>query len=248
MEIGQITNEKKKAIINKKFPLAAKYDPAWQLENEMGSPCLWLVEAVTRKMHLQPGIKILDLGCGSAISSIFLAKEYGVQVFATDPGVHASENQKRVQAANVEHLVFPINAEAHSLPYADNFFDAGICVNAYQFFGTADTYFNQHLGMLMKKGAEIGFALFGIYKEFENLVPEYLKEHWWNDFYYFHSLDWWKRHFIRCGSVDIVFADDFDGDGNEIAMKWEPIPDRMNMVRVDAGRNLSWFRLIIRKC
>ena len=248
MELQQITHEKIEVIINPNFPLAAKYDPVWQLENELGCPCLWLVEAVTRKMHLQPGMKLLDLGCGKAISSIFLAKEFGVQVFATDLWITASENQKRIQAANVEHLVFPINAEAHSLPYADSFFDAAICVNTYQFFGTADTYFNEHLGKLMKTGAEIGFALFGPYQEFENLVPEYLKEHWWNDFYYFHSLDWWHRHFLRCGSVEIVFADDFDGGGNEIAMKWEPIPDRMNMVRADAGRNLSWFRLIIKRC
>jgi len=247
MEINEITNEKKEAIIDRNFPLAAKYDPVWQLENEMGGPCLWLLEALTRKMHLQPGMKILDLGCGNAISSIFLAKEFGVQVFATDRWVKASENQERIQAANVEHLVFPINADAHSMPYAEKFFDAAICVNAYQFFGTADTYFSEHLGKLMKIGSEIGFALFGIYHEFEMLVPDYLQKHWPNDFYFFHSLDWWKRHFIRCGSVDIVFADDFDGDGNEIAMKWEPIPDRMKMVRIDAGRNFSWFRLIIKK-
>ena len=246
MDINKITPEKKKAIINDKFPLAAKYDPIWQLENEMGGPCLWLVEAVTRNMDLKPGMKVLDMGCGNAISSIFLAKEYGVQVFATDFDVSASENQKRIMAANVEHLVFPIHAEAHSLPYADAFFDAALCVNSYQFFGTSDTYFNNFFGKLLKSRGEIGLALFGIYKEFDDLVPDYLKEHWWNDFYFFHSLDWWKRHFKRCGIVDVDFSDDFDGLGNEIAMKWEPIPDRIKLVRTDAGRNISWFRIVLK--
>lgn len=241
------TKEKKKAIINHKYPLAAKYDPEWQLENEMGSPCLWLTEAVAQKMNLKSGMKVLDMGCGKAVSSIFLAKEYGVQVFATDLWISASENQKRIEEAGVDHLVFPIHAEAHSLPYAEDFFDAVLCINSYQFYGTADTYFNQYFGKLIKQGGEIGFALFGIYKEFDDLVPGYLKEHWWNDFYYFHSLDWWKRHFKRCGSVDIQFSDDFNGDGNDIAMKWESIPDRMQLVRIDAGRNLSWFRIILRK-
>ena len=117
MDKDQITNEKKAAIINGKFPLAAKYDPEWQLENEMGSPCLWLAEAVSKKMNLKPGMKVLDLGCGKAISSIFLAKEYGVKVFANDLWVEASENLKRIQEANVEDMVFPIHAEAHALPY-----------------------------------------------------------------------------------------------------------------------------------
>jgi len=247
MEKAQITQAKKDAIINHKFPRAAKYDPEWQLENEMGSPCLWLAEAVTEKMCLKPGMKVLDLGCGMAISSVFLAKEYGVKVFATDLWVAASDNMKRVQDAGVEDLVFPIQAEAHALPYADNFFDAVICLNSYQFYGTADTYFNDHLGKLVKPHGEIGFALPGIFEEFDDLVPEYLKEHWWSDFYYFHSLDWWKRHFRRCGKVDIIFADDFDGYGAEMMPLWESIPNRMQMIRTDNGRNFCWYRLVIKK-
>jgi hypothetical protein len=31
------SDEKKKAIIDEKSPRAARYDPEWQLENEMGS-------------------------------------------------------------------------------------------------------------------------------------------------------------------------------------------------------------------
>lgn len=247
MEKHQITQEKKVAIVNKRFPRAAKYDPKWQLENEMGSPCLWLVDAVSEKMNLKAGMKVLDLGCGTAMSSIFLAKEYGVKVFATDLWVDAYENLKRIQEAGVDDLVFPIRAEAHSLPYAKNFFDAVICLNSYQLYGTADTYFNDNLEKLVKQGGEIGFALPGILREFDDLVPDYLKEHWWNDFYYFHSLDWWKRHFRRCGTVDITFADDYDGYGVQMMPLWEAIPDRMQMIRTDNGRNFCWYRLIIKK-
>ena len=241
------SEEKKKALIDEKYPLAAKYDSEWQLENEMGSPCLWLIESLTRKMDLKPGMRILDLGCGKAVSSIFLAKEFGVQVFATDLWVDASDNWQRICEAGVEKLVCPIHAEAHALPYSDGFFDAAISVNSYQFFGTSDIYFNEYFGKLVKKGGQIGFALPGIFQEFEDVVPDYLKEHWWADFYYFHSFDWWKRHFKRCGTVDIKFVDDFDVEGNNIMMKWEPIPDRIKLVRTDNGRNLSWIRLVLMK-
>lgn len=239
--------EKRKALIDKKYPLSAKYDPDWILENEMGCQCLWLVEALAQKMNLQPGMRVLDMGCGKAMTSIFLAKEFGVQVFANDLWVSQNDNWKRICESGVEDLVVPINAEAHTLPYADNFFDAAISVNSYQFFGTADTYFNDYFGKLVKQGGQIGFALPGIYKEFDDIVPDYLKEHWWSDFYYFHSFDWWKRHFKRCGTVDIEFIDDFDGEGNNLMMKWEPIPERMKLVHIDNGRNLSWIRMVLRK-
>jgi len=247
MEKEQITQEKKAAIINPKFQRAAKYDPEWQLLNEMGSPCLWLADAVSEKLNLKPGMKVLDLGCGRAISSIFLAKEYGVQVFATDLWIDASDNWQRIREAGVEDLVCPVHAEAHSLPYANDFFDAVICLNSYQFYGTADTYFNDHLGKFVKPGGKLGFAIPGLLKEFDDLVPDYLKEHWWNEFYYFHSLDWWKRNFRRSGAVDIDFADDFSGYGMEMALLWEAIPDRMQMVRVDDKRNICWFDLILSK-
>lgn len=67
---------------NDRFPLASKYDPQWVIENQMGPNALWLMEWLCRDMHLRPGMRVLDMGCGKAISSIFLAKEFGVQVWA----------------------------------------------------------------------------------------------------------------------------------------------------------------------
>ncbi len=39
-----------------------------------------------------PGLRVLDLGCGRASSSIFLCREFGVQVWAADLWFSASEN------------------------------------------------------------------------------------------------------------------------------------------------------------
>jgi len=35
-------------------------------------------------LTLRPGMRVLDLGCGTALTSIFLAREYDVEVWATD--------------------------------------------------------------------------------------------------------------------------------------------------------------------
>jgi cyclopropane fatty-acyl-phospholipid synthase-like methyltransferase len=63
-------------------------------------------------------MKVLDMGCGKGLTSIFLAKEYGVTVFANDLWIDATENLLRFEEAGVAAQVYPIHAEAHALPYA----------------------------------------------------------------------------------------------------------------------------------
>jgi cyclopropane fatty-acyl-phospholipid synthase-like methyltransferase len=110
----------------KKYPRTEKYDNNWVSENWMGPNPLWLLEELCEHMELKPGMKVLDMGCGKGITSVFLAKEFGVTVFANDLWISATENLKRFEEAGVAELVFPIHAEAHALPYAEGFFDAAI--------------------------------------------------------------------------------------------------------------------------
>src|SRR5437868_11248292 len=84
----------------------------------------------------------LDLGCGRASSSIFLHREFGVEVWATDLWFSASENIQRIQDADVEGHVFPIHADAHSLPFAAEFFDAILSIDSFVYYGTDDLYLN----------------------------------------------------------------------------------------------------------
>ncbi|HXO03842.1 MAG TPA: methyltransferase domain-containing protein, partial [Stellaceae bacterium] len=72
---------------------------------------------------LRTGMRILDLGCGKATSSIFLAREFGAEVWAADGATSPSENRKRAVALGCEASVFPLRVNAHSLPFAKEFFD-----------------------------------------------------------------------------------------------------------------------------
>ena len=78
---------------DERFPRSSKYSAAWVAEHPFGANPLWLCEWLTSAMELEPGMRVLDLGCGRAKSSVFLAREYGVQVFATDLWIQASEAQ-----------------------------------------------------------------------------------------------------------------------------------------------------------
>ncbi len=106
-----ISKEEAKAMLaNDRFPRASKYDAMWVLENSMGPHPLWLAESLCAHMDLKPGMRVLDLGCGKAISSIFLAKEFGVKVWATDLWIKPHENAARISEAEFEDQVFPIYA------------------------------------------------------------------------------------------------------------------------------------------
>src|SRR5689334_644981 len=123
------------------FPRASAYNPDWILAGVSGGAnVLWLAEWLTSAMDLRPGMKVLDLGCGRAMSSIFLRREFGAQVWAVDLWFSATENLERIRDAGVEDGVFPIRAEARSLPFAEAFFDAVVSLDSFIYYGTDDLY------------------------------------------------------------------------------------------------------------
>jgi len=124
-----VTNEElREALTFPQFPLSAKYDPEWMIVNEMGPSSVWLTEYLVQAMELESGMRVLDMGCGKAMSSIFLAREYGVQIWANDLWISPTDNWQRIREAGVEELVFPIRAEAHALPYAEGFFPSSSAI------------------------------------------------------------------------------------------------------------------------
>ena len=106
-------------LVSERFPRSSQYHPEWVLANASGGAnALWVTEWLTTALDLRPGMRVLDLGCGRASSSIFLRREFGVQVWATDLWFSAAENMQRIQDAGVEEGVFPLHVDARSLPFA----------------------------------------------------------------------------------------------------------------------------------
>jgi cyclopropane fatty-acyl-phospholipid synthase-like methyltransferase len=232
-----------------RYPRSAKYSIQWIVENELGSHCLWLMESLCGVMELHPGMRVLDLGCGKATSSIFLAKEYCVQVWAADLWVPPTENWQRILSAGMEEQVYPLRAEARELPFADGFFDAIVGINCLQFFGTDDYYLPNHLVKLVKPGGQIGMVVPGILQEFEGLAPDYLRSHWEPGFYAWHSPGWWSGHWLHSGMVEVECADAFpNGEGYGIFQRFgEALHGEDTMVGIDAGRNITFVRTVVRR-
>ncbi len=118
-----------------RYPRSSAYDPQWTVDNQMGPHALWLLEWLAPALGLdtlRPGARVLDLGCGRAMTSVFLAREYDVQVTAADLWIKPDENARRIAEAGVADRVQPVLAEAHDLPFGAETFDAIVSVDAYQ--------------------------------------------------------------------------------------------------------------------
>src|SRR5205085_559968 len=67
------------------------YDPRWIIDNQMGPHPLWLMEWLCEAFDLPARARVLDLGCGKALTSIFLAREFG--------GLRAARRDRRHRPA-----------------------------------------------------------------------------------------------------------------------------------------------------
>src|SRR6202046_1886968 len=165
-------------LVSKRFPRATKYSPDWVLASvSSAANPLWLSEWLAAAMDLRPGMRVLDLGCGRAASSIFLRREFGVQVWAADLWFSASENLQRIRDAGVEDGVFPIHADARSLPCAAEFFDAVVSIDSFFYYGTDDLYLN-YLARFVKPGGPVAVVGAGLMREIEGVVHDHLRG-WW---------------------------------------------------------------------
>ena len=238
-------------FVSARFPRSARYHPDWILSCVSGGAnSLWMTEWLAEALDLRPGMQVLDLGCGRAASSIFLRREFGVQVWAADLWFSASENLRRIRDAGVEDGVFPIHADARKLPFADDFFDAIISIDSFIYYGTDDHYLN-YLARFVKPGGQVGIAGAGLTKEIQGSLPEHLREWWVPDQWCLHSPAWWRWHWERTGIMNIEVADTLP-DGWQRWLDWHRLiaPDNtaeIQALEADRGEYLGYVRLVGRR-
>jgi ubiquinone/menaquinone biosynthesis C-methylase UbiE len=237
--------------VSERFPRASRYNPEWIVANASSAAnSLWLTEWLAAALDLRAGMRVLDLGCGRASSSIFLRREFGVQVWATDLWFSVAENLQRIRDAGVEDGVFPIHADARSLPFAEEFFDAIVGIDSFSYYGTDDLYLN-YLARFVKPGGPVGIAGAGLVRELQDPIPDHLREWWTQDLWCLHSATWWRRHWERTAILDIELADTMP-DGWQLWLDWHKVvaPDNgteIKALEADRGRYIGYVRLAGRR-
>ena len=242
---------------NEQFPRSNAYDPMWILQNAMGPHPLWQMEFLAESFDLRPGMRVLDLACGKGMTSVFLAREFGVQVYAVDLWEPPDEKWANAKAHGVEHLVTPIYADARNLPFAPGFFDAIICINSYMYFGQDEAYLENILKFL-RPGGQLGMTLTSYVKDITDGIPDYILKFLGDELWTWKTLSWWKELWEKDGLVSIDTADTLP-NGCALWLRYDEVnnafgprsrfPDETDIFRMDLanGEYMGFLRLVATK-
>ena len=172
----------------------------------MGPNPLKLDEELLEDTPLKEGSVVCDLGSGNGLTSIFLRNEYGFNVYATDLWSEPVENINNFQKRNisVENITF-VKADANSLNYANNFFDAIIATDSYNYYGCNKNFLYISVAGMKNVNKEYPKELFLSWTE-EQL--EYIK-----------TIDYWKEIIQNSKGINIIKIEEMEV-GDEAWLDW----------------------------
>ena len=181
---------------------------------DIGPGGLYLVTRMARLLELKRGEVVLDLGCGKGESSIFLAKHYGVKVFALDLWVNANTMFKHIIKSGLSDVI-PLNLDASKpLPFAEEYFDAIFCMNSLSFFGgDLDTIsrLSSHLkvdGVFCVGGETLNCEFSEDQLENPPQVYNFAEGVWEDDFLKLHSPPWWENLFTQVDGLEVFHCEE----------------------------------------
>ena len=183
-----------------KYIKSPKYDvPALQ-EKIMGPNPVKLTEELLLHHMIPDGSIVCDLGSGQGLTSVFLAKEYGFTVYATDLWSDPEQNRAFFSSMGLSgDQIIPIKADATELPFEKDFFDAVVSVDSYNYFGRDSRYLDDKLLPFVKSGGYIYIAIPGMKKDCHDRLPPQLLLSWTPEqLDYMHDVTYWTDMVNAC--------------------------------------------------
>ena len=197
--------------------------------------------------------KILDLGAGTGLSSLYLAQEYGAEVFATDLYADPTENYERFQSLGIANKIVPMTLDAtQPLPFAKHYFDVIFSVGAYNMFGDTEEMLPNFISYV-KKGGYIAVAFPGLKYDFGDNVPSEMQPFWNvpDVAKYIRGIDWWKKLWSKTDGIEVISISEqvchdiawqeylASRNPNNPDEKWD-----LDMMAAEAGKYYNTIQLI----
>jgi len=164
-------------------------------------------EELASHFTITKDMRILDLGCGPGLSSLYLVREYGAEVFATDLMMDPTENYERFRSLGIADKVIPMTIDAtQPMPFAKAYFDVIFSVGAYNVFGDNEEMLPR-LASYVKKGGYIAVSFPGLKYEFGDNVPPEMQP-FWDDVpdmaRCIRGIEWWQELWSKAEGIEIV--------------------------------------------
>lgn len=230
-----------------------KYDTKIVNEKIMGPNPIKLTEELLENNLIPTGSTVMDLGSGQGITSVFLVKEYGFRVFASDLWSNPGENMKFFETMGLnKNQIVPIHADANELPFAEEFFDAVVCMDSYNYFGRDKEYLGNKLLPFVKHGGYIYIAIPGMKKDLHDNLPKELLLSWTPELLdYIHDIDYWKNIIGATPDAEIVSIHEMESN-EEVWNDWlkcdneYAVGDRKTM-EAGGGKYLNFIAIILKR-
>ncbi len=126
-----------------------------------------ITEKTLRRMDLQPGERVLDLGCGSGWATRLLARVVGEgpKGFGQVVGVDISDEmirEARAGSKEFDNVMF-ITGSATQIPWEENFFDKVLSVESFYYYPDQERALAELFRVMAPKGRL--FILINLYKD-----------------------------------------------------------------------------------
>ena len=217
-----------------------RYKKYFTKEYLMGPNSFRLLEELIRRSPEAVNYnRTLDLGCGYALTSLYVANETSAQrVFALDLWIPASDNYARIRSNHMEDVIIPIHGDAMDMPFAREYFDAIVSVDSYHYFGCKKGVFAEKILPFVKKDGYVLIAIPGL-KDYPEGELKVLFTTWADggDWELFQTADWWEALLKdECGDIcditvkeaecfDIAWQEWFDS-GHEFGLRDKEFLDK----------------------
>lgn len=235
------------------YPLSEKYMTAELMAKIMGPNPLKLEEELLIGHHIPKGATVCDLGSGQGLTSVFLVKEYGFKVFAADLWSDPEENRRFFASMGLtEEQIIPVKADAERLPFEQEFFDAVVSTDSYNYFGRDPDYLDSKLLPFVKPGGYLYITVPGMKRDYhDNLPPELLLSWTPEQLDYLHDVSYWKSIVERCGGAEVLEVSEMESNA-EVWADWlkqeneYAVGDR-NAMEAGGGKYLNFIKIVLRK-
>lgn len=230
-----------------------KYDIKEINDKIMGPNPIKLEEELLMDNKIPSGAKVMDLGSGQGVTSVFMAKEYGFKVYATDLWSEPADNQKFFEAMGLnEDQIKAVKGDATNLPFEKEFFDAIVTTDSYNYFGRDPEVLDKCILPFLKPKGYVYIAIPGMKKDcHDNLPPELLLSWTPEQMDYMHDVNYWTDMVGKSKDSDIITVSEMESN-EEVWNDWlkqdneYAIGDRKSM-EAGGGKYLNFIKIVLQK-
>ena len=235
------------------YVLSKKYETPYFMSKIMGPNPVKLEEELLLQNRIPRGATVCDLGSGQGLTSVFLAKEYGFRVYASDLWSDPEENRRFFEENGLtSEQIIPVKADANALPFEKEFFDAVVSTDSYNYFGRDEKYLDEKLLPFVKKGGYVYIAVPGMKKDLhDDLPPELLLSWSPEQLAYLRDANYWRGIVSKSKDAETVCVEQM-GSNEEVWADWlrqeneYAVGDRRSM-EAGGGKYLNFIKIVLKK-